>query len=412
MSRLIALREEGERLLRRRFDRQSGSPRNPELGSGINHHKKRGAAELPRSRFIRIFGLFRLFLEGLFDRDGDGDGGAHHRVVAHADEAHHLDVRRNRGGTRELSVGVHAAHGVGHAVTRRTGRHVIGVKSTAGAAARSDGEVLAAVLPAPLLVGAGDGMLEAGRVRGVARNGHAHVLELHDRDAFRNVVRTVATDVRTGALGERLLLDDLDLLGLRVEDGLAVGEAVDARDDVRGVLAETVQDDLKVGLTDLVRVEGDLDRAFSRGEGLVTREEREALGVVIEEHRAEVAVSAADLTVLGDGAGNAERLEADTDFRGGILRLRAALLDCHRSTDGVSPLRVLEAYRLGLFDDLVRIDTGLLADLGALFDGLDAVGLESGEDLRLTTLVTFEQLLGGLLGNFLGSHYKFPFFKH
>ena len=34
----------------------------------------------------------RLF-HCLFDRDCDGDGGSDHRVVAHADEAHHVDVR-------------------------------------------------------------------------------------------------------------------------------------------------------------------------------------------------------------------------------------------------------------------------------------------------------------------------------
>ena len=37
-------------------------------------------------------------LEGLFDRDSHRDGRADHRVVAHADEAHHLDVSGNGGG--------------------------------------------------------------------------------------------------------------------------------------------------------------------------------------------------------------------------------------------------------------------------------------------------------------------------
>ena len=129
--------------------------------------KQKGSADNRSALPFLLLG--RLLLEALLDGDCDGNRRADHRVVAHADEAHHLDVRRNRARARELRVGVHAAHGVGHAVAGRARRHVVGVERTAGAAARGDGEVLLAVLDAPLLVGAGDGMLEAGRVRGVAR---------------------------------------------------------------------------------------------------------------------------------------------------------------------------------------------------------------------------------------------------
>jgi len=104
-------------------------------------------------------------------------------------------------------------------------------------------------------------------------------------------------------------------------------------------------------------------------------------------------VSAADLAVLRDGAGDAERLEPDADLGGGVLGLDAALLDRHRGADRVRPLRVLEADRLGFLDDLVGIEAGLDADVAALFDGLDAVGLKRGQDLRLAALVSLEQLL-------------------
>ena len=45
----------------------------------------------PSRRRVVLFSdcLFRLR-----DGNGDRDGGAHHRVVAHADETHHLDVRQ------------------------------------------------------------------------------------------------------------------------------------------------------------------------------------------------------------------------------------------------------------------------------------------------------------------------------
>ena len=56
---------------------------------------------------------------------------------------------------------MHAAQRVGQAVACGACSHVIGVQGTAGAAAGSDGEVLLAVLDSPLLVGAGNQMLEA-----------------------------------------------------------------------------------------------------------------------------------------------------------------------------------------------------------------------------------------------------------
>ena len=40
---------------------------------------------------------FSLLLQALRNSDGHGDGGADHRVVAHAQEAHHLNVRGHGG---------------------------------------------------------------------------------------------------------------------------------------------------------------------------------------------------------------------------------------------------------------------------------------------------------------------------
>ena len=46
--------------------------------------------------FLSVFGKFFL-LQALRDGDGDRDGGADHGVVAHAEEAHHLNVRGHGG---------------------------------------------------------------------------------------------------------------------------------------------------------------------------------------------------------------------------------------------------------------------------------------------------------------------------
>ena len=59
-----------------------------------------------------------------------------------------------------MSVGMHTAHGIGHAVGSGASGHVVRVQSAARTAAGGHREVLLALLDALLLVGAGNGMLE------------------------------------------------------------------------------------------------------------------------------------------------------------------------------------------------------------------------------------------------------------
>ena len=129
-------------------------------------------------------------------------GSADHGVVAHADEAHHLDVRRDGGGASELRVAVHSAHGIREAIGGRASGHVIRVQGSACAATGSNGEIFLAVLYRPLLIRPGDGMLEAGGVGGVAGDGDVYFLGSHDGNAFEHVVGAVALDGSAIALGE------------------------------------------------------------------------------------------------------------------------------------------------------------------------------------------------------------------
>ena len=97
------------------------------------------------------------------------------------------------------------------------------------------------------------------------------------------------------------------------------------RDDLGGVLAQAVEDDAQGLLAGLVGVAGDADGALGGGEGLVAGQEGRSTSVSSrEQHRAQVAVAQADLAVVGDGAGDAERLQADADglggFGGGLAR--------------------------------------------------------------------------------------------
>ena len=223
---------------------------------------------------------FALFAQAVLDRHGHSHGGAHHGVVAHAEEAHHLHVSGDGGGPGKLGVGMHPAHGIGHAVGGGTGGHVIGMEGTARAAAGGHGEVLLALLHALLLVGAGHGVLEPGGVGGVAGDGHVHAFEVHDGHALADVVGAIAADVGPLALGVADLPDDLQLVGVVVELGLDVGEAVDAGDDLGRILAKAVQDDPQGLLADLVGVADDADGALGGGEGLMAGQEGEALGFV------------------------------------------------------------------------------------------------------------------------------------
>ena len=96
-------------------------------------------------------------LHSLGHRNSHGHGRADHRIVAHAQEAHHLHMRRDGAGAGKLRVAVHTAHGVGHAVGSGTGGHIVRMQRTAGAAAGGYGEVLLALLDALLLIGTGYG---------------------------------------------------------------------------------------------------------------------------------------------------------------------------------------------------------------------------------------------------------------
>lgn len=74
---------------------------------------------LHNSKSHRGFGWYiiqRLLVQCLSNVNSASYCTAYHRVVADAEEAHHLHVGRNWWGTCELSVRVHTAHCVGHSL--------------------------------------------------------------------------------------------------------------------------------------------------------------------------------------------------------------------------------------------------------------------------------------------------------
>ncbi len=233
-------------------------------------------------------------------------------------------------------------------------------------------------------------MLETGRVRGVAGDGNVHVLLPHDRDAFRDVIGSVALDLRARAVGisDLAVLNHFALLVVHVR--FNEGEAVDTGDNSRRVLAETVQDHAKRFLADLIGVVGDADRAFRRREGLMSRKESEAFGILFQQHLAQIAVAESDLSVVCDRSRNAEGLKALADGRRRVRRSAAVLLDGDCRADRIRPLRVLEADRLNVLNHMIDVQPRILADLPGILKGGNAIAVQNFVDLVDSSFVRFK----------------------
>ena len=95
--------------------------------------------------------------------------------------------------------------------------------------------------------------------------------------------------------------------------------------------------------------------------------------------------------VLGDGAGNGERLDALADDGSSLRSGLGLALDSESAAEGVGPLSVLEGDGLGVVDDLTRVEALVGADLQSFLEGGDAVVGEALVDLVSAALVTFER---------------------
>src|SRR5699024_7004048 len=144
-------------------------------------------------------------------------------------------------------------------------------------------------------------------------------------------------------------------------------------------------------LTGLVGAAGNANGAFSSGEGLVAGQESEALGLVPQQHSAQVAVTQTNLPVLGNGAGDAESLQADADGLSGLSGGLDALLHGDGSAYGVGPGHVLEADGLNILGDGVGVEALGHAQVPALLHGVQAVLSEDTIDLVDLSFVTFKQ---------------------
>ena len=225
---------------------------------------------------------------------------------------------------------------------------------------------------------------------------------VHDGHALPDVIRAVAADC--GPLAFRIfdLPDDLQFAGIVIKLRLDIGEAIDAADDLGGVLAKSVENDPQRLLPGLVGVANDADGALGGGKGLVARQKREALRLVPQQHSAQITVAKAHLALLGYGAGDAERLQADAD---GLRRFGSglhALFQCNGRAHAVGPAGVFKADGLDTFHDLVGVEARGLADVAALLHAGNSVLRKDGIDFVDSSLVAFKQSHGD--DHFLSSY--------
>ena len=97
-----------------------------------------------------------------------------------------------------------------------------------------------------------------------------------------------------------------------------------------------------------------------------------------------------DLTVIGDRTGDAEALQAFANIFCSLDCIFCLFLQRDGGAYDIGPLRVFEAYHLGLLTSLVRIETCCVTDLVGFFDILDAVFVERSENLLDTAVLTFK----------------------
>ena len=170
------------------------------------------------------------------------------------------------------------------------------MQRTSRTAAGRHREILLAMFNRPFLIRTGYKMLESRRIRRVARNGNVHGLLLHDGNALVDIVCTVAAYVRTVAVRKLPDLRNGQLSCGKIKIRLHIRKAVNSGNDIRGILAQTVKNDLKRFLSDLIRRPCDSDRALRSGKRFMARQEAEALRLFTQQHGAKISMPETDLS--------------------------------------------------------------------------------------------------------------------
>ena len=234
-------------------------------------------------------------------------------------------------------------------------------------------------------------MLETCRVGRVTGDGYIHILLPHDGNAFAHIVSAIAANAATNAVRVLCLGNNLNLSGIIVKLGLNVSKSVDAGNNLCSILSESVQDDAKRFLTNLVGHLGNLDSSLCGSIRLMSGKECKAACLLAKQSGSKITMSQTYLTVICNRSRDTERLKALADGFSGLCCVLDTLLDSDGCTCYIRPLCVLKADFLGVLTHLVWVDSLGVADSLCLFEVFDSVFVESCIDLVNTTLVTFKK---------------------
>ena len=122
----------------------------------------------------------------------------------------------------------------------------------------------------------------------------------------------------------------------------------------------------------------------------MSRKEAETIGIVREEHCAEIAVAQTYFTVFGNRTGNTERLKTYADFFSRLGSLFRAALYSDSRAYGVRPDCVFKADRLNASYYSVNVNAFVKSNFFALFNIFNAVFGETLIDLIDSSFVYFK----------------------
>ena len=120
-------------------------------------------------------------------------------------------------------------------------------------------------------------------------------------------------------------------------------------------------------------------------------QKREALGLLVQQHGAQIAVAQTHLTLVGDGTGDAESLQALADALGSLGGGLDILLQRDGRAQFISPLGVFESDGLDALHDLVGVNALGIVESLQLIKILEAILFKHRLELRHATFKTFKQ---------------------
>ena len=233
-------------------------------------------------------------------------------------------------------------------------------------------------------------MLETGRIGGVTGDGDVHTLPVHDGNAFADIVSAVAQNERPLTLGVCSPAQLFQLASEIIEEGFHIGEPIDPGDNLRRVLAQSVQDNPKGLFANFVGGFGNADGTLRGGKGFMTSQECKTFRLVAQKHSAKISVAKPNFAVICNRAGDTEGLESFADGFRRVRRLSVTLLDRDGRAGDVRPACIFKTDGLNAFYDTIDINALFIADCLCLFDGRDSILVQSGIDLIDSSLITFK----------------------